>query len=61
MINLLVAKTLLYLCGVLSSLLVLLLCLEFSERSMMKYYYLFLIIGILGCFFTIAVLLFLIN
>lgn len=53
MIDLLVAKLSLYLCGSLSSFLVLVLCLEINEREYIKYYYLFLIMGLIGCIYMV--------
>lgn len=51
MIDLLVAKLALYLCGSLGSLLILLLCLEINERENIKHYYFGLLLGISGCVF----------
>lgn len=56
MINLLVAKLLLYLCGSLGSFLVILLCFEYSEREQIKHYYFFLVLGFIGCVYMIFAL-----
>ena len=53
MIKLLVAKLLLYLCGSLGSLLVILLSFEYSEREQIKHYYFFIVLSLIGCAFMI--------
>jgi len=53
MINLLVAKLLLYLCGSLGAFLVLLLCFDYKERERIKYYYFFIVLSLIGCVFMI--------
>jgi hypothetical protein len=53
MVNLLVARIILCFCGLLSSLLVMLLLLDYNERQEIKYYYVYVLIGVSGCLFMI--------